>query len=231
MSLFRNIKTPCPACGTPIEFAVVYSVNADRRAALRDDIMAGTFQQKTCDTCGEIFRMAPEFTYLHVAAGQFISVWPTEKRETWPDSEQRSQFAFDNMYGANATPAAAAIGRELTFRIVFGWEALREKLFTHEADIDDRTLELAKLSLMRDVNGPPLDADMELRLLSIDNDQNLVLGLFETETQALTETITVPKTLIDEIEAAPDDWHELRDSLSAGPFVDVARLLIEPAET
>ena len=52
MSLFETTKLPCPLCGTEVSFNAVHSVNADRRPDLRDAIIAGTFQQEACSSCG-----------------------------------------------------------------------------------------------------------------------------------------------------------------------------------
>lgn len=228
MSLFRTIQTPCPSCGVPVSFDLVHSVNADRRPALRTEIMDRTFQRQTCPSCGDTFRLEPEFTYLHIGGKQFLSVWPASSLPHWAECEQRSLQAFNRFYGTEASPAAAALGRELSVRMAFGWEAAHEKLVVRAAGIDDHTLELAKISILRTVDGIPAGADRELRLLGIDADDNMVLGLFTTGSETLEEELVVPKALLGEIEAEPDAWQPLRDLLSAGPFVDVARLTIEP---
>jgi hypothetical protein len=40
------------------------------------------------------------------------------------------------------------------------------------------------------------------------------------------ETLPVPREPYDEIVAKPDDWKAQRQDLSAGPFVDMHRLLV-----
>jgi hypothetical protein len=228
MSLFRTVETPCPVCGVGVEFEIVFSVNADRRPALRSEIMDRNFQKKPCPSCGDSFRMEPEFTYLHMGAKQFISVWPVSKLSLWGECERRAKEAFDRFYGAGAAPAAAEIGKELTVRAVFGWEALHEKLVAVEAGIDDVSLELAKILLMRNGDGPAMDDDFELRLLGIDAEQTMVIGQFATGSETLDSELTVPRALLDEIAADAEGWQALRDELTAGPFVDVARLMIPP---
>jgi hypothetical protein len=51
MSVFHTETINCPACTTPVQFKLVYSVNADRRPDLRDAIVAGTFQREPCPSC------------------------------------------------------------------------------------------------------------------------------------------------------------------------------------
>ena len=230
MSLFRTIESPCPTCSVLVSFDLVHSVNADRRPALRAQLLDRSFQRETCPSCGEKFRTEPEFTYLHMGARQFLSVWPASKLSQWATCERRSLESFDRFYGPAASPAASAIGKDLTVRVAFGWEAAREKLVAAEVGIDDHSLELAKLLLIRSGEVPLPDEESELRLLEEDADHNLAFGQFAINSEALGDVFTVPRALLDEIEAAPEDWQELRDQLSAGPFVDMARLMIEPAE-
>ena len=42
--------------------------------------------------------------------------------------------------------------------------------------------------------------------------------------------MAVPRRLFDAIVAAPDRYQALRASLTAGPFVDMTRLLIDPTD-
>ena len=72
-------KSSCPACSQFVEFEAVYSVNADRRPDLRDEILAGTFQKEACPKCGESFRLTPELTYLDEERGQWIAAFPADR--------------------------------------------------------------------------------------------------------------------------------------------------------
>lgn len=220
MSLFRTIQTDCPSCGVSASFDLVHSVNADRRPALRAELLAGTFQRLTCGACGDVFRLEPEFTYVDAGRKQWISVWPASRLGEWQQLEKKAVRTFQSFYGPGADPVAAAIGRDLVVRVVFGWEAIHEKLVAGELGVDDHLLELAKIALMRAGEATP---DSELRLYGREEGQFL-LGLFEDG--SLIETLTVPPELLSEIAAAPEAWAALRSALTAGPFVDVARLTV-----
>jgi hypothetical protein len=228
MSLFQTAHAPCPACGVVADFEMVHSVNADRRPDLRDAIMDRTFQRAICESCGESFRMEPELTFLHVGAKQYLAVWPASKVNAWVEYEKRSDDSFLGLYGPAGTPIAQQIGSELVRRTVFGWEAAHEKLLANESGIDDVTLELAKLAIRRwaDDEGP--GADSNLRLLAVTAGANLVFGAFEPDREVLIERITVPTDLLAEIEADAEGWAALRSRLSAGSFVDLQRLVLEP---
>jgi CpXC protein len=227
MSLFSTIETECPSCDVTSQHELVFSVNADRRPELRAEILDRTFQRLTCPACGDLFRIQPQFTYVHSGGHQFLTVWPSTDLDRWAEQEARSEKAFNRLWGSEADPVAAVIGSELVCRVVFGWEAAHEKVLAAELGVNDVTLELAKLALIR--NDPDLLSDpaTTLRLLGFEDD-SMVLGMFDTESEHVTEVITVPRTLLDEIEADAESWEPLREQLSASTFVDMLRLIVEP---
>ena len=229
MSLFRTVEVPCPSCNVPVTFELVHSVNADRRPDLRQAIVDRAFQKETCPSCSFAFRTDPEFTRLNLKRDQWIAAWPASKLPEWPAVEKRSQEAFDKAFGKNAPPEARELGKDLRPRAVFGWAALSEKLVAQEAGIDDVTLELAKLAVIRNLEDAPVLEDVELRLLGVEDGAKLVLGWIRTGTEELKEVIAVPKDLLAEVEAQADAWKELKDELTSGLFVDMQKLMI-PAQ-
>jgi len=69
-----------------------------------------------------------------------------------------------------------------------------------------------------------LDATSELRLVDADDD-DLVLQWMSAEDEAEGETLRVPRTLLDQIDANPG-WQGLREQLQGRAWVDLNRLLI-----
>ena len=104
MSIFRTVKLECPSCATPIAFDLVISVSADRRPDLRDAILDGSFQRMLCPICGTPVRADPEFTYMDIAHGQYVGVWPTDKRREWKAWIAKTRAVFDDALGKNAPP-------------------------------------------------------------------------------------------------------------------------------
>src|SRR5262245_3561647 len=117
MSLFQTLEIPCPACGTDVEYSVVYSVNANRRPDLRAAIIDGTFQRQTCSACQANFRVEPEFNYLDVNRGLWIAAFPLSKLAEWRHWERHAGEVFDKSFGAQASAPARMIGADLTKRI------------------------------------------------------------------------------------------------------------------
>jgi hypothetical protein len=225
MSIFRSTPLPCPICGTTVQFELVHSVNAGRRPDLRDAILDRSFQSQPCPACGHHFRVEPEFSYIDLGRGQFYAVWPGAGVHEWAAYEKRSRDAFANAFGSSAPPEARAVGKQLKPRAVFGWAGLNEKLIAAEAGIDDHTLELAKIGVLRNLDIARVGAQTELRLLGV-KDDNLVFGWFRLNSSDLIEIVTVPKTVLGEIDATAEAWKPLREELNKSVFVDYRRLTL-----
>ena len=162
---------------------------------------------------------------MDLGRGQFYAVWPSAAVAEWQDYETRSRKAFDTAFGAGAPAEAKSLGGKLSARAVFGWIGLTEKIIAAEAKIDDHTLEVAKLGIIRNLDRAPLANNFELRLLKVE-EVDLVLAWLRLGSDDLTEVVKVPKSLISEIEAAPQKWQSIRNDLGDGLFVDYRRILL-----
>jgi hypothetical protein len=225
MSVFRTQTVHCPACATPVDFELVLSVNADRRPDLRDEIIAGTFQRRPCPSCGTEFRIDPEFTYMDLGHGQYIGVWPVAKRGQWQACAQKTAQTFDEALGKGASPEAKKLGARLEPRAVFGWPALTEKIIAREVGIDDRTLELAKVMVLRNGGETPVPGRRELRLVEA-RAEDFVLAWVRPADGAVETALRIPRTLIAEIDAEPEPWKAMRDSVGEGLVVDFQREML-----
>ena len=227
MSLFYPATLPCPACEETVQFQACGSLNADRRPDLREQILSGQFQRGTCGKCSKAFRLDPEMVYLDVGRNQWIAAYPASRVGDWEQLEADSREAFAKSYGEKSTPDAQEIGRDLRPRLVFGWAALREKILLPENKLDDVNFELLKMALLRGMDDPPLAGDAELRLVTVDPDENeLEMAFIVAQGEQLIETLRIPSELYDEIAADQEDWNELRAEVSAGYFVDIRRLIV-----
>ena len=229
MSINARQEVACPACAAPVEVEVCFSVNGGRHAHFRKAILGGSYQRYSCPNCQQSFRLAPDLTYFDASRSQWILTRPPEEVDGWDEVEESATTIFAKAFGPLAPPAARALGEGLRVRVAFGWPALREKLACWDAGLDDVTLELCKLALVRSLDGAPLADDVELRLLG-ERDGTLHFIWINPNTEAIAESLEVPRAVYDEIAAAPDAWAELREVLASGSFVDMDRLLVEPVE-
>jgi len=227
MSIFREETLACPACGTEVEFELVQSVSADRRPDLRDAILDGSFQRKACPSCGKGFRVEPEFVYMDFGRGQYLGVWPATRRHEWQACAAQTRAVFDAALGKDAPASARKLGDKLQVRAVFGWPALLEKVLARQLGIDDRTLEVTKLAVMRTRDETPLPGARELRLVgAVDGDPVLAWVGTAPSGEEREAALRVPRQLIADIEAEPEKWQALRDGVGEADVVDFQRELL-----
>ncbi|MBL0148816.1 MAG: CpXC domain-containing protein [Ideonella sp.] len=228
MSIFIEHTLPCPGCGTPLSYELVQSVNVDRRPDLRDAILDGSFQRHECPSCGTPVRLEPEFIYMDMGRGQYIGVWPASKRAQWPLCASNTREVFDQSFGKHAPDRARQLGATLQVRAVFGWPALIEKLLARQAGIDDRTLEAAKLAVLRTQEESPLPGQLELRMVAEHGGDPVLawVGPPQDGDGAPPPALRVPRQLISDIEAEPAKWQALREQVGDGDMVDFQRGLL-----
>ncbi len=228
MSVKRQVEIACPGCGRHQPFGLIYSVNADRRADMRQAILAETFQTHSCVACERGFRIDPDFAYFHQAAGQWIAAYPAAEKANWRDLEAGAREVYDTGYGDKAPAMARALCAEVRPRVVFGWTALREKLVAQDAGFDDLQLELTKLLVLRAGGKVPFGTGIELRLIAADAASLHFAWIVAGRDERLDE-LEVPRGLYDGIDLADPAWQALRADFEGALFVDIERLYSQPA--
>ena len=228
MSIFREATLKCANCGHEQVVNVSNSVNIDRRPDLRKPILDGTFQEESCEQCGEAMRIPSGMTYIDAERGQWIAVDDIGNIPVWSSREAAMRDLWNTAYGAAAPEVAQEIGADLTPRLVFGWPALREKLVAADQSVNDLSLEILKMEILRNVAKPPLADKMELRLTG-GTPEELRFTWIETENEAPVSTLAVPRNIYDDIDDQPEDWYELREKFDGALFVDMTRLLVPAA--
>ena len=91
--------------------------------------------------------------------------------------------------------------------------------------LDDVTLELVKLAIVRTSPTISLSNKTELRFIDEEGDQ-LVMAWIRAQTEKVEEWFKVPRQLYDDVIANNAGWQALSSELSAGLFVDMNRLLV-----
>ena len=225
MSLLHTETLPCPFCGAVAEREIANSVAAARRPDLRAAILDGSFQKIVCDACGKTFRVTPTLTYMDTARGTWILTLPIDKRPFWDSFEAGALSIFNDSFGPSAPPAARGLGERMRKRVTFGWSGLREKLLCEEFGFDDVALELLKLLLLGTSEAGHLSLTASLRLIARTEAGDPVLAWLNNATEAGSEAIEVPSSLLGDI-AADHAWDKARAVLGSGPFVDTAKLLV-----
>jgi hypothetical protein len=222
VSLFTNSNYTCGQCGHLYAMEVVGSVNADRRPDLRTAILDETFQESACPSCANTVRMEPSFTYVDAGRGQWIASMPAREMAEYRAGERHAAELFSKSYGALAPAAAQAVGAGLQPRLTYGWPAVREKLLIRELGLDDATVELMKLDLLRRMPDAPLRPGVELRLVSMEEDR-MRFEWVGAEDEAVINGLSIGRELYDAIAADSAGWAALRGVLLDGFFVDMQK--------
>jgi hypothetical protein len=223
MSIFLPAALKCPKCGAETDVQRNASVNVDRRPDLRVAILDGSFQSEACGECGTALRLPPHLTLLDLGRNQWIMAEPVSLLEQWQAAEADARTTYAETFGDDASPAARELAKDLKPRLVFGWPALREKLFAHDLGLDDVTLELLKIAIMREVDKPPMADQTELRLVGGDA-KTLNFLWVVAETEAPLAALPVPREIYDDVAGDLEAWALLRVEFEGKLFVDLRRL-------
>lgn len=229
MSIFVDVTAVCGQCGTKKEVALAASVNADRRPDLRAEIIEGVFQATDCPNCGSRMRLPAHLTYIDINRGQWILVETGADVVRWAEVETEADRLYATAFGDKAPALAREMGKGIKPRLVFGWPALREKLLAQEAGLDDVTLELTKIAIMRAVPLPPMGDLMEMRL-SEATDAELAFWWHDGATEEAVSEVRVERAVYDAIAGDPGPWEPLRRDVAAGLFTDMKRIFIGDAK-
>lgn len=232
MSIFSLMPLPCPECGRSVDFQAVHSVNADRRPDLREAILQRRFQRQECPGCGNAFRLDPAFTYIDLRRGQWIAAHPMAELGDWQAQEEKVRALFAQTYGPAAPKAVQRMGAKLAPRLVFGWSALREKIVAMDAGLDDRVVELVKLTALRHSPGAPFDPAASVRLLHV-QPHRLLLGWVRNFDDGIGDLRWVERALYDDLatdaaRGAASDYAEPLAAWNGALFVDIDRLMVQP---
>lgn len=220
----ETVTNPCPNCEAPLQFEAVSSMNPTRHPELRAAIMDRSLQRTACN-CGASVRLEPTLSYLDPEQKQWIVARPYPDLGDWKNKEDEAQALFDQALGSGAPAVAQEIGAGISPRVVFGWPALREKIYARELGLDEVVLECLKLALMRNQGIVP-ETGQELRLIG-EQDEDLVLAMVWPLNESTGDTYGTPKALHGEILAKPGPWEPIQSQLK-GPFLDAQRLFIDP---
>jgi CpXC protein len=228
MSIFHPAMAVCKACGTKTAVERSASVNADRRPDLRTAIIDGSFQATDCGKCGTRLRLPPHLTYLDMRRGWWIMAEPAPLIEEWPRVEAEARQTYDATFGDRAPPSGRMLGDGLRSRLVFGWPALREKLICADLELDDLSLELLKMAVMRHVDNAPISDETELRLVGGEK-KSLAFAWVVAATEERLAELAVPRDIYDGVAGDTEAWEAVRAKFEGQLLVDLRRLTTGPA--
>ena len=130
MSIPVKTTVRCPQCGKEIDFTMWQSINDEMPFALKD-IITGKLFEAECKKCGKKANVHYPILVNDMAHRVMIYyIFPEDKEQT----EKALEF-MKNMYDGRV-------------RIVTDQASLREKVAIFKEELDDRIIELLKLSIL-----------------------------------------------------------------------------------
>ena len=147
MSTWFDESIRCPHCALEQTARLAHGVHVARAPEVRDQILARTFHAITCRGCAHIFVAQRPLIYTDMDRRHWVQVALPEERARWPEYETAVDEIFARAF--TGSPLARDLQERMKLRLVFGLEALREKLVLWQANLDDRAIECMKLDLVR----------------------------------------------------------------------------------
>jgi hypothetical protein len=227
MARFEERKLTCPHCQHQTTQRVAMSLDADHGAAQVQQIMDGTFQRFTCTSCSKVYRADGPLMYLDFDEKRWVGVFPEPDEARWWKMEREPVRAFELNILENAPPMVREWAPGFEIRAVFGLENLREKLVAWGAKLDDRVLEAYKLSLLRSMGPYPLGPAARPRLRGVRDDGTLEFEVRFPEGQPMRlAKVAIERRELERVASNREEWAEVIEAVSSGPYVDLGRLFI-----
>ncbi len=211
MSTYQSVRLACRACGLEQPLRYALTINLGRHPALEEEILAGTLNRLRCVECAEITEFDEPVAVIDFARRWWLTCFP--KRELVHYRALAVAVRHDFVQNILAGPERVhpLLEDPWQVRLVFGLDALREKLLVWRSGIDEAALEALKLAL---VQSEPARAFAPIMLQSAQDDQ--------LELRASDGVIVLPRNLL----SAPPPSRFNRDELLCDPFVSYQRWLI-----
>lgn len=204
MALIATEDVRCATCAHAFTVTVRRSIGPTERPA----VLADRLHRVACPACGQALRHETPLTYLDPHTGDVVWVRPPEDEAGW------SAWAHHASAGLAAVQRAGAWqGPPARLRLVFGLDALREKLVVHAAGLDDALVELVKRGIA--LRRPRVADGLRVRAVTSTGLQCVGPG---------TPGLVVPHAQYARLAAQRDALAAAWPALFAGPWVDAALL-------
>ncbi len=206
MSTWAVHPVGCP-CGAEFQAQLADGLHITRLPEVRQKILDGTFHTVTCPGCRATGVVHTKTLYTDFQRFHWVAVaprWMVGDYEAW-DAVVTEEF-HKNLRVA-APPMITALAGQFVVRLVFGLDALAEKLKAWDAGLDDAAMELVKWRL---IQGHPelISPGFRLRLVEADR-QRWHLG-FSIERPGVPGVTLLDVSLdayvevVDRLEEAPE---------------------------
>lgn len=197
-------------CGVTTEAQLADGLHISRLPEVRERIIAGTFHNVACSGCKEVSVVETKTLYTDFEQFHWVAVAPPWLLGDWATWSEALEKEFHHNMRVAAPPLVRDMADRFRVRLVFGLDALAEKLFAWDAGLDDRVVELMKVRLhaaRRDLFPP----GTRLRLVGVDRHKwTLTLRLSEargatTSIETSLDTYLLAESAMDDAPAGVTD--------------------------
>jgi CpXC motif protein len=224
MSTWVATTVTCPRCAHRQPARIAEGVHITRVPRVRDEVLARRFQMLACAQCAAGLVVDEPFVYTDFARHQWLLVAPRRALAEWPAWETRLRTDLARAF-EHGSPIASELGAHMLARVVFGFEALREKLVIWAAGIEDAQIECIKLraiasELALAAPGSRLFVD------AVGGDASLRIHWFAANTDlAAVRRLDLPASWVQDTERDRERLRGRFPELWSGGFVDAYRLM------
>ncbi len=141
----------CGACDVRFDAPLADAMHITRLPEQRAAILERRFQVFTCPACSVETHVESDMVYTDFERWHYVAV---VARAPSLAAVQEHMRVFDDTF-TRGPAQAQAFGARMRKRVVFGHEALREKLVLWDAGLDDAAVEQAKRAAQSRLGLPP----------------------------------------------------------------------------
>ncbi|MDQ3368465.1 MAG: CpXC domain-containing protein [Myxococcota bacterium] len=225
MSTFVPSTIICP-CGEHYVVEVANGLHISLRPDVRQQLLDGTFHRFSCPACARTTMLDALLAFTDFPRRQWFTIAPSTGlpwRRRWLAIAERG---FETTMVTHAPALVVDMSRDMTRRLMFGLAALREKLITFDAGLDDRVIELLKIQLIRDLRGTFSPADY-FHLVEVGDAE---LRFEKTHADGIIRPIAVPRPMYAALAAHPDIEAMIQQAFPEGVLFD-HRAILAPHAT
>lgn len=148
MSTFGSAQFPCGRCGAEVRGEVGIVVNLGKRADMRQSLLQRRFNTLDCPACGFSTVVTRTVGLVDFSRFQWILCYPLWAEVHWQDLALAMESQVRRILGAVPPADQGRPWSEWKLRVVFGYEAAREKLRIWDEGLDDAAVEQEKLAVL-----------------------------------------------------------------------------------
>jgi len=222
MLLMKNLTSVCPHCSDKNMFTWYGSLNLDRDLKVKAELLNTGLSIIKCSNCQIQYQEEPDLALIYLSKRLWLVGHPIEQMTHWKNLEKESLQNYASTFGPDAKSGFEALGLKVKPRMVFGWPALVEKILVFENNLDERTIELAKYLLQKNLGSSAID--LELRLSHSSQNQYFFRSYNQKSRKLLNDIFSITQETVESFKTHSSDWSDFEKQFENTSWFDSLRL-------